>query len=387
MKITYITQTRFPIQKAHGKQIAEVCTALAALGHEVTLLCPSVHNIIEGDPFSYYDIPKMFRVHYVEHSDATLQWWIPGFLHFAVNMWLYRHALRKFFQSHRGDLLYCRSWEVLNPMLETGEPVILELHTLPRWRKEKFVQQCNRCQKVVCLTSPMQDEIVRWGVHTERVVVEGDGVDLQRFSDAALMRKTEWKLPTHVPIVGYVGSLVTQNKLEKGVGELVQALGILKRRGTHVFGWIVGGIDRDDYYGKKAESFGLIKGTDFAFEAQVPSQWVPSVLSLCDICVYPAPCSNHPYFLRDTSPLKLFEYLAASKPIVCADLPPIRDVVDETMVTFCQPGDPRSIADAIEYVLRNPVEAQRKAQKGKEHVKEFDWKKRMGRILSQCTSS
>lgn len=330
---------------------------------------------------------KSFAVQRIHSFDALSAWWVPGFLAFAISMWSYRRALRKFLKNHKADLFYCRSWKVLDPMLATGIHIILELHTLPRRGLRQFVKQCNACWKVVCLTSPMRDEVVRMGVELDRVIVEGDGMDLARFSDPEIKRyaftKEKFELPFDCPIVGYVGSFVTQNNLEKGVCEIVEALAILKKKEKRVFGWFVGGIDRDDYYGNKAENLGLKKGIDFKFEGPMFSQWVSSVLSLCDIYVYPAPRSNHPYFIRDTSPLKLFEYLAAGKPIVCANLPPVRDIVDETMVTFCTPGDSKSLADAITWVLDHPAEAQEKARKGKEHVKKFDWVERMKRILNR----
>lgn len=382
MKITYVTHTRFPTEKAHGHQIVQVCAAMGRLGHDVTLIHPNIWTGIEGDIWGYYNVEKVFNIQCIHSFDALSTWWVPGFLAFAISMWSYRRALRKFLKNHEADLFFCRSWEVLDPMLATGTRTVLELHTLPRRGLQKFVRQCNACWKVVCLTSPMREEVVRWGVQPDKVIVESDGVDLARFSHVARHTKEEWELPTNIPIIGYVGSFVTQNNMEKGIGELVEALGVLKERGGHVFGLLVGGVDRGDRYGRKGTSCGLIQLDDFQIRPQVSSSLVPSVLSLCDICVYPAPRSNHHYFIRDTSPLKLFEYLAAGKPIVCAELPPIRDIVDETMVTFCTPGDPESLADAITWVLDHPAEAQEKARKGREHVKKFDWVERMRRILS-----
>jgi len=384
VKITYVTHTRFPTEKAHGHQVAQVCAALGKLGHEVTLVHPTIWTGIEGDIWGYYNVVKQsFKVLRIKSFDALSAWWVPGSLAFTVSMWSYRRALRKFFKDHKADLFYCRSWEVLDPMLATGTRAILELHTLPRRGLRKFVKQCNACWKVICLTSPMRDEVLRLGVQPDKVIVESDGVDLARFSHVKRYTKEEWELPANIPIIGYVGSFVTQNNVEKGIGELVEALGVLKERGRNVFGLIVGGVDRGNRYGKKGESCGLIQLDNFQIRPQISSELMPSVLSWFDICVYPAPRSSHPYFMRDTSPLKLFEYLAAGKPIACADLPPIRDIVDETMVTFCEPGNPQSIADAIEWALSHSEEAQKKAQKGKEHVKRFDWKERMKRILEE----
>ncbi len=383
MRIAYVTQTRFPTEKAHGYQIAQVCHALAGLGHEVTLLTPTVFNHIHDTPHSYYGLPPSFQVLTLKSFDALSSRFIPGFLAFSISMQHYGKVLRAYLKDHPFDLLYLRSPALLAPLLAAGIPVILELHTLPR-RTRAFANACNKCARVVCLTSVMRDELVSWGVKAEKTMVEGDAVDLSRFAslpdtDAA---KAHWRLPADRPIVGYAGSLVTQNRIEKGVGELVDALAILHRRSVPVFGWVVGGpLAWKMQYELQAHRRKL--GADgIRFEGHVPASKIPVALAACDVCVYPAPASQHPFFLRDTSPLKIFEYLAAGKPVVCADLPPLRDIVDESTVAFFRPGDPPSFADAIARVLAHPEEAKKRADKGKKLVQEHSWHKRMVRILT-----
>jgi glycosyltransferase involved in cell wall biosynthesis len=183
-------------------------------------------------------------------------------------------------------------------------------------------------------------------------------------------------------VIGYCGSLVTRDVIEKGVRELIDALALLSKRGTSFQGWIVGGpIEWVERYRRLAEELGL-RG-QVRFEGAVPTADVSSALHACDVLVYPSPASSLPYFLRDTSPLKIFEYLAAGKPIVAADLPPIRDLLSEEEATFCHPGDPASLADALTHVLTNASEAAAKALRGIALVAKHSWEERMGRILQR----
>jgi len=69
--------------------------------------------------------------------------------------------------------------------------------------------------------------------------------------------------------------------------------------------------------------------------------------------------------------------MAAGKPIVCADIPPVRDVVSEGVVEFYKPGDIDSLADAIESVLSHPD----RVQYDKGFVKKYDWQERQKRLL------
>lgn len=383
MRITYVTHTRFPVQKAHGKQIAEVCSALAALGHQVTLVCPNVSNAIGVDAFTYFDIPKNFRIEKLKHVDATTQWWVPGILHFTMNMSRYRRALRAYLQSHRSDLLYTRLPSLVPVLTHSGTPVYLELHALPKRGRKRFADICNRSSRVICLTELMKKELLTWGVNRKKVMVEPDGVDLSRYKklpDLQSAKKKAKNFPDDRPVVGYSGGLYTRQKIEKGVSVLIDALILLRRNGVNVGGVIAGGWGSEvDAFVQKAKHAGL--ESDILFHGHVPAAQVPLHLCACDVLVYPAPASNHPYFQRDTSPLKLFEYLAAGRPIVCADLPPLREIVDETVVTFFTPGDGASLAHHLDQVLKHPKEADAKAKKGRALVQKFSWDKRMERIL------
>jgi glycosyltransferase involved in cell wall biosynthesis len=383
VRITYVTHTRFPTEKAHGNQVAQVCAGLAALGHKVTLVAPTVRNTITEDAYGYYGVPRGFRILYPGTFDALGSKLVPGPLSFAVSMWSYRRVLQSFLMQQPADLLYVRSPSLLPPLLASGTPVMLELHTLPNFFHRRFVRQCNRCFRVICLTSPMRDALVRWGVDPVRISVEGDAVDLERFADLPSQSeaKGKWGLPKDVPVIGYIGSLVTRNTLEKGVRELLGALAILTKRDVKTFGFVVGGpASWRRIYESHARELGL-GPDDIQFQDRVQPLLVSSAIAACDVCVYPAPRSSDPFFYRDTSPLKLFEYLASGRPTVCANLPPVRDVVDDTVVRLCQPGDPSAFADGIAWVLEHPEEARTMADKGKELVKNHTWTERMRRIV------
>lgn len=381
MKIAYISHARYPSEKAYGVQMTRVCEALTQLGHTVTLLAPGVHNEIKWPYDEYYDVTSKFSVEHLPTKDALLSRWIPGRFAMLFTMRSYRQALRSHVQQQKYDLLYARSPHVLSTLLQTGMPVVLELHTLPRRGKGFFVRQCNRCALVVCLTTAMKEELVAWGVPAERIIVEGDAVDLNRFKDPeAIIR---FALPKkYEAVVGYVGSLTTMDNVEKGVDLLVRAAQHL----PNSYFFIVGGPDAHvSEYEELAASLGL-SPEQIHFEGHVPFSNVLPAIRSCDVCVYPAPKSSHPYFIRDTSPLKLFEYLAAGVPVVCADIPPVRDIVDETSVWFFEPGDAHSLSEAIKNALSKEKEAQAKAQKGLNIAAYHTWEKRMRRILTAVSA-
>ena len=388
MRIAYVTHTRFPTEKAHGHQIARVGEALVALGHDVTLVAPGVRNTIRQNFVKYYHLKREYPLKHIHTFDALQSRVIPGRFAFFFTMHSYRGSLREYFADHTFDLLYARSPLIEGALLKTNIPVVLELHALPKRSRSRFVGLCNRCTRVVCLTSVMRDELVKWGVPKSKVIVEGDAVDPERFKNlpSASHAKHHYDLPDDRPIVGYVGSLVTMDKVQKGVDLLIDALIRIKKHDHKPYLFVVGGPDHwVEKYRKRALHAGYTDH-DFTFHGSVQSKLVPDAISACDICVYPAPDSKHPYFMRDTSPLKLFEYAAVGKPIVCADLPPIRDVFSKEMVRFFHPGSESSLAGALRDVIENPVKAKKMARKAKEAVANHTWEKRMGRIMDGLPS-
>ena len=74
---------------------------------------------------------------------------------------------------------------------------------------------------------------------------------------------------------------------------------------------------------------------------------------------------------RHNIPRKLFEFLAAGRPVVASDLPPIRRLVaDHDCCLLVPPGDVSGYADAIAALLADPAAARAAGARGRELVLE-----------------
>jgi glycosyltransferase involved in cell wall biosynthesis len=83
-------------------------------------------------------------------------------------------------------------------------------------------------------------------------------------------------------------------------------------------------------------------------------------------------------------PIKLFEYMAAGLPIVAADLPLCREVVETAgcglVVDSC---DPAAIAAAVAWLLEHPAEAEAMGQRGRAAVEQrYTWQAESRTLLS-----
>lgn len=78
-----------------------------------------------------------------------------------------------------------------------------------------------------------------------------------------------------------------------------------------------------------------------------------------------------------TLPIKLFEYMAAGVPVISSDFPIWREIVDEAGCgLLVDPNSPEQIAEAMQWMLDNPEEAQLMGQRGHEAVlARFNWER------------
>lgn len=379
MRIVYCTTLRLPSERAYGRQIAAVCRALAALGHGVSVLAPKRRNPISEDFWSYHGVPREVALEQLPAFDGIGSPLTPGVLGLWVHHWTFVRSLRRRLTSAEADLLYTRNAVLLPALLATGKPVVCELHALPRFLRRRFVRRCNRCASVVCLTTPMRDTLLRWGVHASLLHVAPDAVDPQAF--ALLPSKEEARrrlgLPADAFVVGYAGSLATMG-LSKGVELLVDAVASLGDADVRAL--IAGGPPEET---ERLRARAVAAGIPAAVHllGHVPQETVRDVYAASDVLAYPAPATRHPYFLRDTSPLKILEYMAAGRPIVCADIPPVHDLLDARSALFVPAGNAGALGDAL-CTLRHGGAGPQLAAQAAAAVKDRTWERRMQGILS-----
>jgi glycosyltransferase involved in cell wall biosynthesis len=77
----------------------------------------------------------------------------------------------------------------------------------------------------------------------------------------------------------------------------------------------------------------------------------------------------------ESQPVKLFEYMAAGIPVIAADFPKFREVVEGYRCGLCvPPRDLVAIAFAIEWIFEHPAESEKMGQRGREAVvKSLNW--------------
>ena len=79
--------------------------------------------------------------------------------------------------------------------------------------------------------------------------------------------------------------------------------------------------------------------------------------------------------------MKLFEYLAAGKPIVAMNLPSFREILDESTAYFAASNDPYDIAHAVQKAT-DDSENTTVAARAKSLAEKYSWSVRGAHILA-----
>ena len=84
------------------------------------------------------------------------------------------------------------------------------------------------------------------------------------------------------------------------------------------------------------------------------------------------------------SPLKVFEYMAAGKPILASDIPALREILrDGETALLLPPGEPEAWAAAARALLRDPGRAAALGARARAaFLAEYTWDARAARILA-----
>jgi len=382
MKILYIANVRMPTEKAHGHQIMKMCELFASNGAKVKLVLPNrVNQLGQLDMFDYYQVKNNFVIKKLKIFDpvflmrAPAGWYIKlQSLFFIVSLFFYL-----LFIKNRQKIIFYTRDEYLLPVLNIfSKNIVWEGHALPA-NSRRYVKYFNRIRALVVLTGEMKKQLEQAGVRASQIMVSPDAVDLDIFGIEMSMEmaRKELSLPADRIILGYTGSFKTKG-MDKGINDIIKAVNLLKKNWPKIFFVAVGGNNTDiDYYRSLAVDAGVEK--QILFLGKVSQDKLAIYQQAFDVLLMPFPWTEHyAYFM---SPLKMFEYLAAKRPIVASDLPTIREILDEKSAVFCRPDDPADLAAKIESVLKNRDLAQAIANGAYDKSRQYTWDSRVKRII------
>jgi glycosyltransferase involved in cell wall biosynthesis len=129
---------------------------------------------------------------------------------------------------------------------------------------------------------------------------------------------------------------------------------------------------------RKIKTLGLEKRAYFL--PAVPYSDVPGYVGYCNCAIMAYPDIE---YWNSNSPIKLFEYFAMGKVVICTDIRTFRNVGgDAKCIRYIKQNNPEEIARAINYCYENKGYLEEWGREGIKIVKEsFTWHKQAGNLL------
>jgi glycosyltransferase involved in cell wall biosynthesis len=223
---------------------------------------------------------------------------------------------------------------------------------------ERFLYR--RADRVFVNSPGFVEHVVAGGAARERVAVIPNGVDVTPFDPAARgdAFRREVGAGADDLLVVYAGAHGVPNDLDV----VLDAADRLRGEPRIRFALVGGGRDRARLV-ERASALGL---PNLVFADAVAKDRMPEVLAAADVCV--AILKPLPMFTT-TYPNKVFDYMAAGRPVVLAIDGVIRRVVEEAGAgTFVAPGDAAALAAALEHYARAPELRRRQGAAGRAYV-------------------
>ena len=333
-QICVISELQPGSSRAHAINVIKTAGGFQRAGHDVTVLCRAPDDAAHfQDPGRTYAEPALNW----QFAPAAVA---PGE---AFGEWATAQAA-----SVGCDLVVARHFEAAIECAKAGLPTVLETHAYVGDErpllKQTFAQtQCssNPLTAISTISHRLRDYYTSLGANPDRIHIIPDGVDIDLFARPADIGESPFE-STPDPIALYAGHLYDY----KGIPTIIDAA----RLAPDISFCLLGGLPADIACARTRAA----NLPNLHVLGTVDHRDVPRWLWHADCLLLP-PSATEPS-ANWTSPVKLGEYLASGTPIICSDIPALRDWVDEQVVAWFNPDDAESLVASTRHLLqRKPI--------------------------------
>nr|MDQ3936097.1 glycosyltransferase family 4 protein [Actinomycetota bacterium] len=271
----------------------------------------------------------------------------------------------------------------------TGTPLILEYNGSEAFFESSydstpFAAQLRLCEEAILAASHLivvtsevdRDDLLARGVEPERLVLNPNGVDAERFArgGGSAVRERLGVAPD-APLLGFVGSYGPWH----GTPLLAEAFVELAVRNAGARLLLVG--DGPEHARvRQILADGRVSDRVLVVGKVEPAE-IPAHLDACDVLVSPhIPMPDMEFF---GSPTKLFEYMASGRAIVASRLGQIGDVLeDERSALLVEPGNKAALVSALDRALADPdLRSRLGAEARRDAAERHSWRANVQRVL------
>ncbi|PIR83429.1 hypothetical protein COU19_00510 [Candidatus Kaiserbacteria bacterium CG10_big_fil_rev_8_21_14_0_10_56_12] len=364
MNLYVVVNARIPSEKAYGIHIAQVCNALAARGMRVTLVTSSrgegsmreAYHLAHDIPMVRLPVVDLQRLGPLGYRLTAVQFMIEAYLYLLAKV-----IRREAFVVYTVDM----DQFSFVPLVWLPRMVVAEMHSPKRsgvWRQHFFSRA-----HIVATNPLIADALAQtFGLRPSDILIEPNGVlfdpEVPPLTKEAARK--ELKLPLNAPFALYVGRAYPWKGLELLAGAAPRLALPLQ----------VVGATREDY-----ERATGVSGEGLHFVGSRPTYEMPLWMAAADVLLVLGTAQNEDSY-RYTAPIKLFEYLAAARPVVASRTPALASILTETAVYWYTPDDLDSFIQAVQQA-QTDTKADARANAAHTLAKRHTWVARAERIM------
>jgi glycosyltransferase involved in cell wall biosynthesis len=377
MKIALITNSRIPSLTANSIQAMKVSQALMQLGHELRMFAPA-----ETEPATREALLAHYGLRIVPPLDL-----LPSIGRLKRFDFIFhaQHAVKRF----NADLIY--TWLPQSAVLGlwSGYPVVLEMHAdvagrMGAWWLRQFWNargRRNTRQLMTITTSALRKALERstsLQFDEKSLLVAPNGVELEKYAGLPSPVEVRHQLNLKEGLtVGFTGHIYPG----RGADLLFE---LAKQMPQVDFLWVGGTPELVDFWrGKLTEA----RVTNVTMTGFVKHEVIPLYQAAADVLLMPysrsISASSGQDIAEVINPMKMFEYMASGRAIISADLPSIREVLNEGNAVLCEPGDVGKWRLEIESLLADKPRRQVLSSQARRDVEQLTWIKREERVMEK----
>jgi glycosyltransferase involved in cell wall biosynthesis len=370
MKIALITNSRIPSLTANSIQAMKVAQALIQLGHEVRMFAPK-----EAEPVNYQSLITHYGLQTAPPLDLIPSIRLFRRLDFVIRA---QHAAEKF----GADLIYTWLPQSAVFALRRRDPVVLEMHAdvagNGAWWLKQFWQRPGRKLMTVTVSALRKalERSTSLQFEDQSLLVAPNGVELEKYAGLPSPVEARQRLNLKEGLtVGFTGHIYPGRGADL-LFELAKQMPLVN------FLWVGGTPDLVDFWRGKLTDAKMSNVTMTGF---VKHEVIPLYQAAADVLLMPysrsISASSGQDIAEVINPMKMFEYMASGRAIVSADLPSIREVLNEGNAVLCEPGEIGKWRLEIESLLAEEPRRAALGAQARRDVKEMSWVKREERII------
>lgn len=222
------------------------------------------------------------------------------------------------------------------------------------WVVEKYEQwACSKFDAIIAATPYIRDKFL---------AINSNSIDINNFPILGELASPVQNWDSKSPYIVYVGGISEI----RGIYELIQAIDMTQ---SDIKLQLGGKFSESIFENKIKKSSGWNKVNELGWlnRQQVAEVYAQSRVGIVTL----HPTINY----LDSLPVKMFEYMCAGLPVIASDFPLWKAIIEGDQCGICvDPLNSKAIATAIDYIINNPIEAEKMGNNGKKVVAEkYNW--------------